>query len=569
MRLSKLFGKTQREIPAEAETASHQLLLRAGMIQQLAAGVYSYLPLGWRVLKKIENIIRDEMDKAGGQEVNMPVLQPFEIWQQSGRDQALGKVLFTLSDRRERKLALGPTHEEVVTELAKYNVQSYRDLPLLLYQIQVKFRDEPRPRGGLIRVREFLMKDLYSFDVDEAGLDISYQKMREAYQNIFDRCGLPTMLVEADSGAIGGKDSREFMVVAESGEDEIIYCPGCNYAANAEKAVSVKEKIDNGKPLPVEEVATPGAGSIEEVAAFLKVPHNHTLKAVFYIADGKLVFVVIRGDLEVNEVKLNNQLKASELRMATEAEVIKAGLVAGAASPVGIKGFKVIADDSVNSGTNFVAGGNKPDTHLKNVNYPRDFKADIVADIASARVGDKCPGCGGILASTQGIEVGHIFKLGTTYSQKFDASFIDEKGESRPLVMGCYGLGLSRLMAAVIEQNHDDKGIIWPLPIAPYQIYLCPLYKEGAKVEEVTEKLYAELEAAGFEVLFDDRQESPGVKFNDADLLGMPLRLTVSPRTLEKGSVELKKRSGKESELVPLDGIAARLKKMVAEFNSA
>ncbi|MCJ7426652.1 MAG: proline--tRNA ligase [Dehalococcoidales bacterium] len=568
MRLSKLFGKTQREIPAEAETASHQLLLRAGMIQQLAAGVYSYLPLGWRVLKKIENIIRDEMDKAGGQEVNMPVLQPFEMWQQSGRDQALGKVLFTLSDRRERKLALGPTHEEVVTELAKYNVQSYRDLPLLLYQIQVKFRDEPRPRGGLIRVREFLMKDLYSFDADEAGLDISYQKMREAYQNIFDRCGLPVMLVEADSGAIGGKDSREFMVVAESGEDEIIYCPGCNYAANAEKAVSVKEKIDNGKPLPVEEVATPGAGSIEEVAAFLKIPHHHTLKAVFYIADGKLVFVVIRGDLEVNEVKLNNQLKASELRMATEAEVIKAGLVAGAASPVGIKGFKVIADDSVNSGTNFVAGGNKPDTHLKNVNYPRDFKADIVADIASARVGDKCPGCGGILASTQGIEVGHIFKLGTTYSQKFDASFIDKKGESRPLVMGCYGLGLSRLMAAVIEQNHDEKGIIWPLPIAPYQLYLCPLYKEGAKVEEVTEKLYAELEAAGFEVLFDDRQESPGVKFNDADLLGMPIRVTVSPRTLEKGSVEFKKRSEKESELVPLDGIAARLKKMVTEFNS-
>jgi len=563
MRLSKLFGKTQREIPAEAETASHQLLLRAGMIQQLAAGVYSYLPLGWRVLKKIENIIRDEMDKAGGQEVNMPVLQPFEMWQQSGRDQALGKVLFTLSDRRERKLALGPTHEEVVTELAKYNVQSYRDLPLLLYQIQVKFRDEPRPRGGLIRVREFLMKDLYSFDVDEAGLDISYQKMREAYQNIFDRCGLPVMLVEADSGAIGGKDSREFMVIAESGEDEIIYCPGCNYAANAEKAVSVKEKIDNGKPLPVEEVATPGAGSIEEVASFLKIPHHHTLKAVFYIADSKLVFVVIRGDLEVNELKLNNQLKASELRLATEAEVIKAGLVAGAASPVGIKGFKVIADDSVNSGTNFVAGGNKPDTHLKNVNYPRDFKADIVVDIAQARVGDKCPGCGGILASTQGIEVGHIFKLGTTYSQKFDASFIDEKGESRPLVMGCYGLGLSRLMAAVIEQNHDEKGIIWPLPIAPYQLYLCPLYKEGAKVAEVTEKLYAELEAAGFEVLFDDRQESPGVKFNDADLLGIPLRLTVSPRTLEKKSVELKRRAEKESELVPLAEIAGKLKTFI------
>jgi prolyl-tRNA synthetase len=563
MRLSKLFGKTQRELPAEAETASHQLLLRAGMIQQLAAGIYSYLPLGWRVLKKIENIIRDEMDKAGGQEVNLPVLQPFELWQQSGRDRALGKVLFTLSDRRERKLVLGPTHEEVITELAKYNVQSYRDLPLLLYQIQVKFRDEPRPRGGLIRVREFLMKDLYSFDADEAGLDISYQKMDQAYRNIFARCGLPTMLVEADSGAIGGKDSREFMVVAENGEDEIIYCEKCHYAANAEKAVSSKEKMDNGKPLPVEEVATPGAASIEEVASFLKIDHSHTLKAVFYIADGRLVFVVIRGDLDVNEIKLNNQLKASELRLASEDEVIKAGLVAGAASPVGVKGFKVIADDSVNSGTNFVAGGNKPDTHLKNVNYPRDFKADIVADIARAKAGDKCPECGGRLVSTQGIEVGHIFKLVTTYSEKFGASFIDEKGESRPLVMGCYGLGLSRLMAAVIEQNHDAKGIIWPVSIAPYQLYLCPLYKEGTKVEEVAEKLYAKLEAADFEVLFDDRPESPGVKFNDADLLGIPLRVTVSPRTLEKNSVEIKRRAEKEAELVPIEGIVAKLKRLV------
>jgi prolyl-tRNA synthetase len=563
MRLSKLFGKTQREIPAEAETASHQLLLRAGMIQQLAAGVYSYLPLGWRVLKKIEAIIRDEMDKAGGQEVNLPVLQPFEMWQQSGRDRALGKVLFTLSDRRERKLALGPTHEEVITELVKYNVQSYRDLPLLLYQIQVKFRDEPRPRGGLIRVREFLMKDLYSFDADEAGLDISYQKMDEAYRKIFERCGLPTMLVEADSGAIGGKDSREFMVIHESGEDEVIHCPGCNYAANAEKAVSVKEKIDNGQPLAIEEVATPGAGSIEEVANFLKIPHSHTLKAVFYIADGELIFVVIRGDLDVNEVKLNNQLKAGELRMATEAEVIEAGLVAGAASPVGLKGFKVIADDSVNSGTNFVAGGNKPDTHLKNVNYPRDFKADIVADIASAKAGDKCPGCGGELMSVHGIEVGHIFKLVTTYSEKFDANFIDEKGVSRPLVMGCYGLGLSRLMAAVIEHSHDEKGIIWPPTLAPYQLYLCPLYKENTKVEEVAEKLYGELEAAGFEVLFNDRQESPGVKFNDADLLGIPLRLTISPRTLAKDSVELKKRSEKDSELVPLREMVKRLKELI------
>jgi prolyl-tRNA synthetase len=561
VRISKLFGKTLREVPAEADTVSHQLLVRAGMINQLVAGVYSYLPLGWRVLKKIENIIRDEMDKASGQELSLPVLQPLEIWQQSGRDRV--DVLFTLYDRRERKLVLGPTHEEVITQLASRYVQSYRDLPLMLYQIQTKFRDEPRPRGGLIRVREFLMKDAYSFDIDETGLDASYESMIRAYNNIYKRCGLPVMLIEADSGAIGGKDSREFMVIAESGEDEIIYCPECHYAANAEKAVSVKEKIDGGKPLPVEEVATPGMGTIEEVAGFLKVPHSHTLKAVFYIADGEMVFVVIRGDLAVNEIKLNNILKATELRMATEPEVIAAGLVAGAASPVGKKGIKVIADDSVTSGTNFVAGGNKPDTHLKNVNYPRDFKSDTVADIASARAGDKCLKCGGKLASTHGIEVGHIFKLETTYSKKFNASYIDEKGESNPIVMGCYGLGLSRLLAAAVEQNHDDKGIIWPVSLAPYHVYLCPLYREGTKVAEVAEKLYADLEAEGLEVLFDDREESPGVKFNDADLLGLPFRVTVSPRTLQKDSVELKLRSEKESVLVPLEKIAGKLRELI------
>jgi prolyl-tRNA synthetase len=563
VRISKLFGKTLREVPAEADTVSHQLLVRAGMVSQLAAGVYSYLPLAWRVLKKIENIIREEMDNAGGQELNMPVLQPLELWQLTGRDQAFGKGLFVLCDRRERQLALGPTHEEVITQLASHNVQSYRDLPRLLYQIQTKFRDEPRPRGGLIRVREFAMKDLYSFDVDEAGLEQSYSKMLQAYQNIYNRCGLPTLLVEADSGAIGGKDSHEFMVIAESGEDEIIYCPECQYAANVEKAESVKGSIGNGEPMPLEEVATPGMATIEEVAGFLKVPQSHTLKAVFYVADGELVFVAIRGDLEVNEIKLKNLLHSIELRMATEAEVIAAGIVAGAASPVGISGIRVIADDSVNSGTNFVAGGNKPDTHLRNVNYPRDFKAEIVADIARARAGDGCPRCGAKLSSTHGIEVGHVFKLGTFLSEKLEASFIDEKGEAHPIVMGCYGIGLGRLLAAAIEQNHDDKGIIWPVPIAPYHIYLCPLYREGSRVTEVAESLYAELEAEGLEVLFDDREESPGVKFNDADLLGIPVRLTVSPRTLEKDSVELKRRSEKESELVPLEKVVLRLKEFL------
>jgi len=563
MRMSKLFGKTQREVPAEADTVSHQLLVRAGMIHQEAAGVYSYLPLAWRVLRKIENIIRDEMNKAGGQELSMPVLQPLELWQTTGRDQAFGKGLFILTDRRNRKLALGPTHEEIITQLVGHNVQSYRDLPLLLYQIQTKFRDEPRPRAGLIRVREFTMKDLYSFDADEAGLDRSYQLMIEAYQNIYARCGLPALLVEADSGAIGGKGSHEFMVIAESGEDEIIGCDKCHYAANVEKAQSTKTKVKSEQPLPVEEVSTPGLGTIEEVAGFLKVPASQTLKAVFYTADGELIFVSIRGDIEVNEVKLKNLLKCVELRLATEPEVIKAGIVAGSASPIGIKGIKIIADDSITTGTNFIAGANKPDTHLRNVNYPRDFKADILADIAKAHAGDSCPRCGGKLSSTQGIEVGHIFKLGTFLSEKLNAPYIDAKGEAKPIIMGCYGIGLGRLLAAAIEQNHDDKGIIWPVPIAPYQVYLCPLYREDSRVAEVAEKVYAELETEGFEVLFDDREESPGVKFNDADLLGIPLRVTISPRTLEKNSVEIKRRAEKEAQLVPLAEIKARLKELV------
>ena len=562
MRISRLFTKTLREVPSDADTVSHQLMVRAGLINQLVAGIYSYLPLGWHSLQKIENIVRDEMDKAGGQEVNLPVLQPNELWVTSGRDRSMNDVLFHLFDRRERKLTLGPTHEEVITSLAARYIQSYRDLPQMIYQIQVKFRDEPRPRGGLIRAREFSMKDAYSFDVDEAALDASYESMVTAYKNVYTRCGLSFIMVDADSGAIGGKDSREFMVIAESGEDEIIYC-GCDYAANGEKAVSVKEKIDSSKPVPLEPVATPGMKSIEEVAGFLKVPPSRTLKAVFYIADGSFVFGVIRGDLAVNETKLRNQLRCADLRLATEDEVIAAGIVPGSASPVGLKGIKVIADDSVSSGANFVAGGNKPDTHLKNVNYPRDFKADIVADIAVARAGDKCVKCGGKLSSTRGIEVGHIFKLGTIYSTRFGANYLDEKGASHPIVMGCYGMGPSRLLAAAIEQNHDDKGIIWPVSIAPYHVYLCPLYRDDSKVADVAEKLYHDLEAAGIEVLFDDRAESPGVKFNDADLIGLPFRVTVSPRTLEKNAVELKKRSEKAPEIILLGEIINKLKELI------
>jgi prolyl-tRNA synthetase len=554
VRISKLLTKTTREAPADADTISHSLLVRAGMINQLAAGVYTYLPLAWRALRKIENIIREEMDNAGGQEVVMPVLQPLEIWQQSGRDQTVD-VLFALNDRRERPLVLGPTHEEVITQLAARYVKSYRDLPQLAYQIQVKFRDEPRPRAGLMRGREFIMKDAYSFHVDEADLDVCYQRMVEAYQNVFRRCAVSAMLVEADSGAIGGKDSREFMVIAESGEDEVIRCLACNYAANTEKAVSAKEKIDNGQPLPVAPVFTPGIKSIEEVVGFLNVSPGQTLKAVFYVADGQFIFVVIRGDLAVNEVKLKNQLHCVDLHLASDAEVREAGVVPGAASPVGLKGFKIVADDSVTMASNLVAGGNKPDTHIKNVNYLRDFKADIVADIAVARAGDKCANCGGTLASVRGIEVGHIFKLLTRYSEKFNAVYTDEKGTAHSMIMGCYGMGVSRLLAAAIEQNHDDKGIIWPVPIAPYEVYLCPLYRAGSKVAEAAEKLYLDLQAVGIEVLFDDREESPGVKFNDADLIGIPFRVTVSARTLEKNSVEFKKRSEKDIQIVPLGEI--------------
>jgi len=565
VRISKLFGKTQREVSAEAETVSHRLLLKAGMIHQVAAGVYSYLPLAWRVLKKIENIIREEMNAAGGQELMLPVLQPLELWQETGRDLAFGKGLFTLSDRRDRKLALGPTHEEVITQLVSYNVKSYRDLPLLLYQIQTKFRDEPRPRAGLVRVREFTMKDLYSFDCDEEGLSQSYNKMLQAYQNIYTRCGLPTLLVEADSGAIGGKDSHEFMVITETGEDEIIYCQNCGYSANVEKAQSAKAKLADEKPLPLEEVDTPGITKIDEVSSFLKVPQSRILKEVFYVADAELIFAVIRGDIEINEVKLKNSLHCFDLRLASEAEVKAAGIVAGSASPIGVTGIRVIADDSITSGANFIAGANKPDTHFRNVNYPRDFKVDLVTDIARAKAGDGCPRCGRKLSFSRGIEVGHIFKLGTFLSQKLGASFVDANGVSQPMVMGCYGIGLGRLLAAAIEQNHDDKGIIWPMSITPYHIYLCPLYRENSEVATAAEKLYAKLEAEGLEVLFDDRPESPGVKFNDADLLGIPIRVTISPRTLETNSAEIKKRSEKKSELVPLERIVARLKELITD----
>jgi prolyl-tRNA synthetase len=552
-----------RQEPAEAETPSHRLLLKAGMIYQVAAGVYSYLPLAWRALKKIESIIRDEMDKVGGQELQMPVLQPLELWQQTGRDLAFGKSLFTLRDRKERRLCLAPTHEEVITEMVRRNVKSYRDLPLLLYQIQTKFRDEPRPRAGLIRVREFAMKDLYSFDADEEAANKSYQMMTQAYGNICARCGVSSLLVEADSGAIGGKESHEFTVIAENGEDEIIYCSKCGYTANVERATFAKPRLEVEELLPLEEVATPGVKTIEEVANFIGIPKSKTLKAVFYSADGELVFVTIRGDLEVNEVKLKNALKCLELRLASEEEVKEWGLVAGSASPVGISGIKKAADESITLGSNFVVGGNKPDTHLRNANYPRDFQVDLIADIALAQAGCSCPKCQGELLSTRGIEVGHLFKLGTIFSEKLGAYYLDRAGSQRAVVMGCYGIGIGRLLAAAIEQNHDERGIIWPISIAPYHIYLCPLSLDEPEIAGEAEELYLKLTGQGFEVLFDDRLESAGVKFNDADLLGLPIRLTLSPRTLKSRSAEIKHRAEKKAELVPLEEVPERLRNLL------
>ncbi len=565
MHVSKLFGKTLRELPAEADTASHRLLLKAGMIHQVAAGVYAYLPLGWRTLRKIEQIVREEMDAVGGQEILMPALQPFEIWEETGRDIAFGESLFTLKDRRDRKLCLGPTHEEIVTHLARFNIRSYRDLPAIPYQIQTKFRDEPRSRGGLLRVREFIMKDMYSMDTDAGALDRTYERMVQAYNRVFERCGLSTVMVEADSGAIGGKDSHEFMLVTETGEDEIILCSKCNYAANAERAVFARpepEKVE--ELLPLEEVATPGAKSIEAVADFIGVPKSQTLKVVFYAADGEVVFALIRGDLEVNEVKMKNTLKCAELRLATEEELEIRGLVAGYASPVGVSGVKVVADDSITLGANFVVGANKPDAHFKNANYPRDFKVDILTDIALAGAGYKCPKCGGELITRRGIEVGHAFKLGTVFSDKLGAVYLDRDGTQNPIIIGCYGKGRGRLLAATIEQNHDEKGIIWPLSIAPYQVYICVLNADKPDVLTSAEKLLGELENAGFEVLFDDRDESAGVKFNDADLMGIPARVVISPRNLKQEVAEVKMRDQQEAEMVALKSVVEKLKGLLS-----
>ena len=569
MRLSKLFFQTLREVPADADVTSHQLMLRAGLVRQVAAGIFDFLPLGLRVKHKVEQILREEMDAIDGQEASLPVVQPAELWQRTGRWQAIGDDLARLKDRNGRDMVLGMTHEEVITEMAGGVINSYRQLPQMLYQIQTKFRDEPRPRGGLIRVREFTMKDAYSFHTDFADLDAYYPAVYQAYFNIFRRAGLEVIAVESDTGMMGGTMAHEFMALTPIGEDTLLLCDACRYAANRQIATFVKEAAPAEDALALEEVETPHVNTIAALAEFLGVPESRTAKAIFQVAEmdgenGKsreqFVFVVVRGDMELNETKLTNAIGARRLRPATIEEIKAVGAEPGYGSPVGIDRAKVllVVDDLIPRSSNLVAGANKEGWHYKNTNYGRDYTADLVLDVVAAAEGHGCPVCGEPLVAVRGVEVGNIFKLGTKYSAAMDAAYLDEKGESIPIVMGCYGIGSGRLIASVIENNNDENGIIWPVTIAPYQVHLVSLATPKqpdivAKVEEV----YAALQAAGIEVLYDDRDERAGVKFNDADLLGLPLRLTMGKRGVENGIVELKNRRTGEGSEVALDGVVA------------
>jgi len=564
-----MFGHTRRE-RTDADTENLDLLLRAGFVDQLAAGLYTYMPLGNRAKRKVEDIIRQEMDAAGAQEVTMPAIHPVELWETTGRVDSFGDTLFKVVDRRERVMVLGPTHEEVITRLFRDHAQSYRDVPVTLYQIQNKFRDEQRPRGGLVRVREFTMKDAYSFDLDEAGLDESYASMYRAYTRIFARCGVPTVAVEADSGAIGGKGSQEFIFVTDIGEDTIVVCDQCDYAANTEKAEFVRPPAASEDELPLEEVATPGTTTIEALTALLGVTAARTAKAVFYVAaprDGatkegaaRPVFVVVRGDLDVNEVKLSNVLGGVDLRAMTELEARELGIVPGYASPVGLEprgGLQVVADLSIADSPNLVAGANKEGVHLRNVNHGRDWRANIVADIALARHGHGCAHCGGTLEERRGIEMGHVFRLGTIYTEPFEAHVLDETGQRTLPTMGCYGIGVDRILAAAVESNHDEQGIRWPASIAPYDVHLVALgIGRDEAVRAEADRLYEALTAAGLDVLYDDRDESPGVKFNDADLIGVPLRATVSTRNLKDGVVEVQARGAEASKVASAEAVA-------------
>ncbi|HZK42793.1 MAG TPA: proline--tRNA ligase [Syntrophomonadaceae bacterium] len=564
MKSSKLFYPTLREVPSEAEIISHQLLLRAGFIRRNTAGAYTYLPLGYRVIKKIINIIREEMDAAGGQEVMMPIIQPRELWEKTGRWSLYGDEMFKLTDRHNRDFALGPTHEELVTSIVDNDVHSYRDLPLLLYQIQNKYRDEIRPRFGLMRGREFIMKDLYSFDVDDEGLNTSYRKMYQAYRQIYERMNLKFRAVEADSGAIGGNESHEFMVLAENGESEIVFCENCNYAANVEKAECSVLEMDNKEEIKeLSKIHTPGQKTIQDIVDTFDIPYEKQIKTLMYLADDKLCAVVLRGDRELNEIKLKNFLASNELVMADERMVSEeCGAGFGSLGPVGLN-VKVYADLELTNMYNFTCGANEDDYHYINVNLGRDFVPDEIVDLRNAVAGDLCPECNKELFLVKGIEVGHIFKLGNNYSQAMDAAFLDAEGQEKHLIMGCYGIGVSRTMAASVEQNYDDNGIIWPMSIAPYHVIVVPVNMKNEEVAAGALSIYNELNEAGIEVLLDDRDERAGVKFKDADLIGIPLRVTIGPKSWKDNQVELKKRWEKDFELIDRKSIVERIKTII------
>jgi len=562
MRYTQYLLPTLKETPGDAEVVSHQLMLRAGMIRKVAAGIYDYLPLGLRTIRKVENIIREEMDRAGAMEVLMPMVVPAELWQETGRWQKYGKELLRLKDRKDGEFCLGPTHEEVITEIVRGTVRSYRQLPINLYQIQGKFRDEIRPRFGLMRGREFIMKDAYSFDLDDAGADAAYEKMYQAYRRIFLRCGLNFRAVEADTGNIGGSSSHEFMVLAETGEDDIVSCNACEYAANVEKAeCRVPEQLCRDDAAPLEQVATPGRKAIAEVAEFLDIPASATAKALVLITDGgEPVMALLRGDHELNPIKLKNIVGCNELELATDEQIEKlTGAPVGYLGPVGMK-IRVVADLAIQAGGPWVTGANTNDAHYRNTVLGRDFTVERFADIRNVAAGDPCPRCAnGTMEIWRGIEVGHVFKLGTKYSEAMRATVLDDQGQERILVMGCYGIGVGRTAASAIEQNHDDKGIIWPMPIAPFQVIITLLNPKDEAVRTAGEQLYAELQGLGVEVLLDDRDDRPGSKFADAELLGIPLRVTVGARGLQEGALELNERRGGERSLLPVAEAGTRI----------
>ena len=573
MRYSEMHLPTGREVPSDAEVVSNQLMIRAGMIRKLTSGIYSYLPLGYRVIRKVEQIIREEMNKAGAQEVHLPMVQPAELWQESGRWTFYGKELLRFRDRNNRDYCLGPTHEEVITDLVRHDIKTYRQLPCNLYQIQTKFRDEVRPRFGVMRCREFGMKDAYSFDADEAGAEKSYEKMFAAYNNIFRRCGLKFRSVEADSGSIGGSFSHEFMVMADSGEDAIVFCEKCNYAANLEKAEIVKpaaEDLQQKEQPAMESVETPDVRTIEEVSTFLNVSPEQIVKTLIFNADGKPCAVLIRGDHEVNEIKVKNYLGAAELELADDEMIMKAtGAPRGFAGAVGIK-TRVIADYSIMNLVNMVTGANKENYHLKNVNIGRDFQVESFADLRVSQPGDACPRCGGVIKFVRGIEVGHVFKLGTKYSKAMKAVYLDRDGKEKTMIMGCYGIGIGRTVAACIEQNFDSNGIIWPIPLAPFTVIVTPVNIKESDVMKASEDIYRELLACGVESIIDDRDERAGVKFKDADLIGIPLRIIVGSKNLAQGRVELKIRRSGENRLYETGKIVDEVRKIIAaEMNAA